>query len=53
MDDKQKKELIKSIILLAVIIAIAVICARKLVGGETLTEFRDKHPQVQTTETMP
>ena len=42
MDEKQKRELIKSIIILVIIIVIAAFCARKLIGGETLAEFRDK-----------
>lgn len=35
-----KKELIKNILIIIVIIAIAVICVRKLTAGETLSEFR-------------
>lgn len=46
MDSDKKKELIKTIVLLVVIIAIAAICARKLVGGQTLLEFQ----QEQTME---
>lgn len=42
MDSDKRKELIKTIVLLLVIIAVAAVCTRKLVGGQTLTEFRQE-----------
>lgn len=41
MNNFNKKELIKTLILLAIIIVISAFCIHLLTSGETLSEYRD------------
>jgi len=47
--DKNKKEIILTIIKLAIVIIIATICVRFLTGGETLSEYRQKQATTLVT----